>query len=80
MSHDAPLRLEPDAACDACGEFGAFRFDGETLCADCYAGRGSCCSAEFSGGSGGHRPRDPASETEAPRATRCARDAPPTAS
>lgn len=43
------LRPDPDAACDACGGHGAYRFEGETLCADCYAGRGSCCSAEFSG-------------------------------
>lgn len=47
---DAPaFRLDPAATCDACGCHGAFHFDGETLCADCYADRGSCCSAEFSG-------------------------------
>lgn len=60
-----PLRLDPDAACDACGEFGAFRFDGETLCADCYAGRGSCCSAEFSG-----RGVDDEADAPAPPTTR----------
>ncbi len=43
------MQADPDATCDACGAHGAFRFDGETLCGDCYAGRGSCCSAEFSG-------------------------------
>ncbi len=43
------MQADPDAACDACGVHGAFRFEGETLCGDCYAGRGSCCSAEFSG-------------------------------
>lgn len=43
------LRLDPNAACDACGCFGAFRFETETLCADCYANRGSCCSGEFTG-------------------------------
>lgn len=43
------MQADPDAACDACGSHGAYRFDGETLCGDCYAGRGSCCSAEFSG-------------------------------
>lgn len=43
------LHLDPNAVCDACGCFGAFRFEAETLCADCYANRGSCCSAEFSG-------------------------------
>lgn len=45
----AAFHPDPEAACDACGRFGAFRFETETLCGDCYAGRGSCCSAEFSG-------------------------------
>lgn len=45
----AAFQPDADAVCDACGCHGAFRFDGETLCGDCYAGRGSCCSAEFSG-------------------------------
>ncbi len=45
----AAFRVDPEAVCDACGCHGAFRFEGETLCGDCYAGRGSCCSAEFSG-------------------------------
>jgi len=45
----AAFRADPNATCDACGCHGAYRFEGETLCADCYAGRGSCCSAEFSG-------------------------------
>jgi hypothetical protein len=49
MPDDDAFRLDPSAACDACGCFGAYHFEGETLCADCYAGRGSCCSAEFSG-------------------------------
>jgi hypothetical protein len=43
------MQADPDATCDACGAHGAYHFDGETLCGDCYAGRGSCCSAEFSG-------------------------------
>lgn len=43
------FRLDPEAVCDACGCYGAFRFETETLCTDCYAHRGSCCSAEFSG-------------------------------
>ncbi len=51
-----PPTLYPDAVCEACGVFGAFRFDGETLCAECYAGRGSCCSSEFSGASPGTPP------------------------
>lgn len=49
MSDSTEFRLDPSAVCDACGCFGAYRFDGETLCAECYAGRGSCCSKEFSG-------------------------------
>ena len=32
-----------DAACDACGRFGAFHIGDRTLCEDCYAGCGSCC-------------------------------------
>ena len=56
----AAFRPDPDAACEGCGAAGAFRFDGETLCADCYAGRGSCCSPEFSG-------RPAARKTEAPQ-------------
>lgn len=43
------LNLDPNAVCAACGHFGAYRFETETLCAECYANRGSCCSAEFSG-------------------------------
>ncbi|MBI3881766.1 MAG: hypothetical protein HY301_17085 [Verrucomicrobia bacterium] len=36
------VSLDPDAACDACGKFGAFTFDGRTLCGDCYESSGSC--------------------------------------
>jgi hypothetical protein len=43
------LHLDPNAICAACGHFGAYRFETETLCAECYANRGSCCSGEFSG-------------------------------
>lgn len=43
------LHLDPEATCDTCGHYGAFRLETETLCGDCYAHRGSCCSAEFSG-------------------------------
>jgi hypothetical protein len=37
------VRFDPTAACDRCGQFGAFLFDGQTLCGDCYETRGSCC-------------------------------------
>lgn len=57
----AAFHPDPEASCDACGRHGAFRFDGETLCSDCYAGRGSCCSAEFSG-----RPECKQAPTEQP--------------
>lgn len=39
----AEVRFDESAACDTCGRFGAFRFDGGCLCADCYEKRGSCC-------------------------------------
>jgi hypothetical protein len=35
--------FDPNAVCETCGCFGAFRFDGATLCGDCYEKRGSCC-------------------------------------
>ena len=46
------FRLDPKLSCAACGCFGAYPFDGEALCGECYAGRGSCCSAEFSEAAG----------------------------
>lgn len=46
MSND--VRFEPDLACNRCSRFGAFRFDGENLCGECYETRGSCCP-EFGG-------------------------------
>jgi hypothetical protein len=36
-------KLDENVACERCGRFGAYRFDGESLCADCYELRGSCC-------------------------------------
>lgn len=38
-----PVMFDPDAACEACGRFGAFRFDGRALCDECYTNSGSCC-------------------------------------
>jgi hypothetical protein len=29
--------------CERCGKFGAYQFDGKSLCSDCYQGCGSCC-------------------------------------
>ncbi|HVU26441.1 MAG TPA: hypothetical protein VHG71_01735 [Verrucomicrobiae bacterium] len=39
----ADICLDENAACDGCGKFGAYHFDGRTLCAECYTGCGSCC-------------------------------------
>jgi hypothetical protein len=33
-----------DLTCDTCGKFGAYAFDGENLCLDCYQSCGSCCA------------------------------------
>jgi hypothetical protein len=35
--------LDAQRACDQCGRFGAFVFDGRHLCGDCYDSCGSCC-------------------------------------
>jgi hypothetical protein len=42
------LKFNPNAVCNGCGRFGAYEFDGERLCAECYEARGSCC-LEFGG-------------------------------
>jgi hypothetical protein len=41
MSTD--LQFDERATCERCGRFGAYLFDGEALCAECYETRGSCC-------------------------------------
>lgn len=45
---DGEVRFNENAVCDRCGRFGAYEFDGERLCVDCYELRGSCC-LEFGG-------------------------------
>jgi hypothetical protein len=35
--------FDASAACATFGQFGAYLFDGERLCAECYGKRGSCC-------------------------------------
>jgi hypothetical protein len=60
------FRLDPSAACDACGCFGAYHFESETLCPECCAGRGSCCSTEFSGRTPDGDDDTPASSRESP--------------
>ena len=58
MTEDKIKNQEPDVknkgmaadesvVCEACGKFGAYRFDDQNLCADCYQEKGSCCSVEF---------------------------------
>ena len=37
------VRFEEDAVCEVCGRYGAYVFDGKTLCAECYEASGSCC-------------------------------------
>ncbi len=41
-SRGGGVDFDPDTACDGCGCFGAFAFDGRHLCGDCYATQGSC--------------------------------------
>jgi hypothetical protein len=48
MSTAVPYAIE--AACAECGRFGAYAFDGDTLCAECYQARGSCCAERASCG------------------------------
>ena len=37
------IRLDEDAVCEGCGRFGAYPFEGKSLCAECYEASGSCC-------------------------------------
>jgi hypothetical protein len=41
------VTADENAVCEVCGKFGAYKFDDQNLCADCYQEKGSCCSAEF---------------------------------
>jgi len=40
--------FDAETACEVCGRFGAYLFEGKTLCAECYEASGSCCP-EFEG-------------------------------
>jgi hypothetical protein len=44
------IRFDENEACESCGRFGAYAFDGEYLCPECYQQRGSCCASEFGQG------------------------------
>lgn len=37
------IRFNENAACERCGKFGAYEFDGAKLCVDCYETKGACC-------------------------------------
>jgi hypothetical protein len=37
------LQFDESAPCSNCGRFGAYLFDGRSLCGDCYEKCGSCC-------------------------------------
>ena len=37
------LEFKEDAACEGCGQFGAYAFDGGQFCGGCYEALGSCC-------------------------------------
>lgn len=38
------LTLDENAICDQCGVFGAYAWEGATLCLSCYTERESCCA------------------------------------
>ena len=40
---DRKPQFQEEAICEVCGKYGAYIFDGKTLCADCYEAAGSCC-------------------------------------
>jgi hypothetical protein len=55
---NTPVTFRAEQACAGCGRFGAYAFEGEFLCADCYQERGSCCAEAHC---------DPAEDDEPPR-------------
>jgi hypothetical protein len=40
----AELKLDQNAACDGCGQFGAFHIGDRALCQECYQESGACCA------------------------------------
>ena len=42
-STSSDVRFDESATCERCGRFGAYAFDGQAFCTDCYATRCSCC-------------------------------------
>jgi hypothetical protein len=43
MSDERGIQFQEDAVCEVCGRYGAYAFEGKTLCAECYESSGSCC-------------------------------------
>ena len=37
------MRFDENVPCARCGQFGAYLFDGDPLCGECYEKSGSCC-------------------------------------
>lgn len=37
------VQFEENAACEVCGQFGAYPIGDRKLCQNCYQGSGSCC-------------------------------------
>jgi len=48
-----PVRCSAETACDVCGRFGAFVFEGRELCEECFAVAGTC------GGGGEDKAKSP---------------------
>jgi len=44
MAKNPIVDFDETSTCDRCGRFGAFRFETEKLCVDCYETRASCCA------------------------------------
>jgi hypothetical protein len=45
---NSAVHFDDNATCTRCGRFGAYVFESEKLCSDCYETRGACCP-EFGG-------------------------------
>ena len=44
---DADQSAARELRCERCGAYGAVNYGEKTLCAECRAEAGSCCSGEF---------------------------------
>jgi len=41
---NTPLEIQPELACDACGQAGAYALGDRALCVECYAEVSSSCA------------------------------------